>query len=333
MNTPQTIQTEFQTLQELTAYPITPVDYSLILMIDEHHAGTSRMIESLCEFFAHTGNSFDVLIINNGTGLQLRHEIDQCLDHSHRIKYMEFLNRAVDTVCLKSALKESGGDVIVIYGNYQQITNASLAKLLDTIKQPDVDIVSPWRQRRKDNWFNQFQSKAYNALVNAVSSTKIHDLGCKVKVMRREVLQHTSFYGDLYPYLPVLADMNGYRTIEIKCDHHMDHAKTGLYGISMYFNRIVEILTLYFNTRFTRKPLRFFSAIGLSFLLIGIAIISYVFVDKLFFGNPIGDRPVLPLAILFSVIGIQAASVGLLGEIIAFTYGRHRKEYSIREII
>jgi glycosyl transferase family 2 len=318
--------------QKMPMAASTPMEYSLIIMADEYHADTLQMIQDLNQYFFKRQTSFEVLVINNGTGPELNREINQHFPEAGQIKYIEFLNRTADAVCLKSALKEIGGEVIVIYGSYQQITNDSLSKLLEAVKDPDVDIVSPWRQHRIDNRFNQFQSKAYNVLVNAIAQIKMHDLGCKVKVMKREVLEHTNFYGDLYPYLPILAEMRGYRTTEIKCDHYLDHGKTGIYGLSMYFNRIVEILTLYFNTRFTRKPLRFFSAVGVGFLLIGIAITTYVFMDKIFFGNPIGDRPVLLLAILFSVIGIQAASVGLLGEIIAFIYGRHRKEYSVREI-
>jgi hypothetical protein len=100
-----------------------------------------------------------------------------------------------------------------------------------------------------------------------------------------------------------------------------------------YFTRIIDIFTLYFNTRFTRKPLRFFSGIGILFLLAGFATTSYVFVQKFVFGQPIGDRPLLLLSILFMVLGIQAASVGLLGEIIVFIHGRQRKEYNIEKMI
>lgn len=312
---------------------ISKIKYSLIIMVDVVHSDTMEMIESLYHNFSDLAASFEMIVINNGASPSLQAEIHRCLKEADHIKYIEFITQTVEAVCLKSALKESAGDFIVIYGTYQQITNQSLLKLLEVMESTDADIISPWRQRRIDNRFNQLQSKFYNALVNIITGTRIHDLGCKVKVLRREVLENTNIYGDLYPYLPVLAEMKGYHTTEVKCAHYKDHGKTGIYGISMYFNRLVEILTLYFNTRFTRKPLRFFSAIGVGFLLVGMIITAYVFADKILFGTPIGDRPLLLLAILFAVIGIQAASVGLLGEIIAFAHGRHKKEYSVREII
>jgi hypothetical protein len=107
----------------------------------------------------------------------------------------------------------------------------------------------------------------------------------------------------------------------------------GLYSLSHYFSTFIDILTLYFNTRFSKKPLRFFSAIGLAFLLVGVVITAYVFAERFFMGYPVGDRPVLLLAILLMVLGVQAASVGLLGEIIAFTHGRKKKEYSIEKVL
>jgi hypothetical protein len=100
-----------------------------------------------------------------------------------------------------------------------------------------------------------------------------------------------------------------------------------------YFTRIIDILTLYFNTHFTKKPLRFFSTIGILFLEVGLFATSYIFAQKFVFGHPIGDRPLLLLAILLMVLGVQAASVGLLGEIVVFSHGRKRREYTIEKII
>ena len=271
-------------------------------------------------------------MVNNGAGSFSTRALEEILVDENRVKYFEFPVATTEAVCLKASLKESKGEKVVVYGSYQQITNSSLKTALDSFDD-ETDIISPWRQHRKDGVFNRLQSKVYNTLINSFAKSTIHDLGCKVRIFRREVLEHTDIYGDMYPYLPILANLKGYRTKEIKCDHYKDHSKTGFYGISMYFNRVMEIFTLYFNTRFTRKPLRFFSTLGLCFFIIGAVITAYVFAEKIFFGNPIGDRLLLLLAILFAVTGIQAASVGLLGEIIAFVHGRHRKEYSIREII
>ena len=221
---------------------------------------------------------------------------------------------------------------MVVCGSYQQITNDSLLKLFNSIDS-ETDIVTPWRQHRVDSALNQFQSKLFNALVRKLTASNYHDTSCTVKVFRREVLEDVEIYGNMYRFLPILADQRGFKTKEIKCEHYQQHGKSTFYGLTHYINIFIDIFTLYFNTWFTRKPLRFFSTIGVTLSFMGLFITSYVFTQKIFLGYSLGDRPLLLLAIFFMVLGIQAASAGLLGEIIAFTHGRHRKEYTIEKII
>jgi hypothetical protein len=173
----------------------------------------------------------------------------------------------------------------------------------------------------------------FNALVRKITGSDVHDLSCTVKIFRREVLEETKIYGNMYRFLPLLASQKGFKNKEVKCQHQKERGKTGFYSIQEYLGRIIDICTLYFNTRFSRKPLRLFMNIGLTFLFIGFLIASYVLAQKIFLGNPVGGRPVLLLAILFMVLGVQAASVGLLGEIIAFTHGRKFKEFTIEKEI
>ncbi|RLF43557.1 MAG: hypothetical protein DRN09_04565, partial [Thermoplasmata archaeon] len=161
-----------------------------------------------------------------------------------------------------------------------------------------------------------------------MTGSRLHDLSCTVKIFRREVLEETELYGNMYRFLPIVADKKGFRCKEIKCEHYQERGKTGFYSPSEYLTRIIDILTLYFNTRFTRKPLRFFSTIGAAFMATGLIIAMYVLIQKIFMQMSIGDRPALLAAVLFLAVGIQVASVGLLGEIVVFTHGRQKKEYT-----
>jgi HAMP domain-containing protein len=114
-------------------------------------------------------------------------------------------------------------------------------------------------------------------------------------------------------------------------EHFQERGKTGFYSLSAYVGRILDIFTLFFNTRFSRKPLRFFSGVGVAFVAAGILILAVLFAQKIFAGIPIGNRPFLFVALLIMILGVLVASAGLLGEIIAFTNGRHKKEYVIEK--
>jgi hypothetical protein len=310
--------------------------YSIIILleIEEMHKKTVRFIQNIHDVFSNRQEPFEILIICNGIGGFLRNELDDLLIRNNRIKAFESSSRTTQANCIKAGIKGSSGEIIVVCGSYQQIPNDSLIKLLDHLDDK-TDIVTPWRQHRVDTRFNQFQSKVFNILVKTITKSTFHDLSCTVKVFRRKVLEETKIYGNMYRFLPILAMQKGFKAKEIKCEHYqqLGLGKSGFYSISHYFTIFIDIFTLYFNTQFTRKPLRFFSAIGLGFLLTGLFMTSYFFLQRFLMGHFIGNRPTLLLAIFFMVLGVQAASVGLLGEIIAFTHGRQRKEYTIDKTI
>jgi hypothetical protein len=308
------------------------IKYSVIVLLEEQHEDFAQFVQNLYDLFLSRGESFEVMIMANGTGGFLRSELSKLQNCNDKLKAYELNTKTPQAVCLRTALKESSGDIIVVCGSYQQITDTDFGRLLDSLDY-ETDIISPWRKDRVDPRFNQFQSKLFNALVRWTIGSKLHDLNCTVKIFRREVLEETEIYGNMYLFLPILAIRKGFRTKEVDCGHYQERGKTGFYPLSSYLTRLIDMFTLYFNTRFTKKPLRFFSSIGLLFLLCGLFNFSFVFIQKLLFGYPIGGRAVLLLAILFMVLGVQAASVGLLGEIVVFTHGRQRKEYTIDKVI
>jgi len=308
--------------------------YSIIVLLEleEMFKGSVQFIQNLYELFSKRQESFELITIINGVGDFMKDELTAFLIRHDTVKALEFNSKTSQAVCLKTALKETSGEIVVVCGSYQQISSDSLLELIDAIDD-EVDIVTPWRQHRVDSVLNQFQSKLFNALVRKLTASTYHDTSCTVKVFRREVLENVEIYGNMYRFLSILADKKGFKTKEIKCEHYEQHGKSTYYGLARYINIFIDIFTLYFNTWFTRKPLRFFSAIGVILSFIGLFIALYVFAQKIFLNYSIGDRPLLLLAIFFMVLGVQAASAGLLGEIIAFTHGRNRKEYTVEKLI
>ncbi|MEW6570088.1 MAG: glycosyltransferase [Nitrospirota bacterium] len=306
----------------------TTYKYSIIFLIEEKHDDFLQFLEKTYELLSSRSDSFEILILDNGTGYSMKNYQPRLLNLNCPLKAFALSKRTSQAVCLKGLLKECHGEILIVFGSHQQITEDSFIHLLDSLDN-GTDIVSPVRQNRVDPIFNQLQSRVFNSLVKRITKTNVNDLSCFVRIFRREVLAETELYGDMYRYLPIFAERRGFKSKEVECINYQATSKTGLYGIKEYLDRIVGIFSLYFNTRFTRKPLRFFSAIGFIFFLIGIFILLYVFAEKFLLGKFIGNRNSLILATFLMVIGIQSASVGLLGEIIAFTHGRHKKEYVI----
>lgn len=306
--------------------------YSVIILLNERPDDFASYLNSIRQTLSNRGTDYEIIIMSNGVDGFLRRIQQGSWDQDKRVRCYSFNKRTTEAVCIKAGLKESVGEVILVCGSYQQISHGSISKLLDGIDEK-VDIVLPWRTRRVDPRFNQLQSKFFNALVRRITNSNLHDLSCTFRVFRRQVLEECEFYGNMYRFLPIMAARKGFRIKEVECEHVNERGKTGFYSLSEYFLRIVDVLTLYFNNRFNKQPLRFFSSLGFTFLAIGILVFAYVFFQKIFFGVPIGGRAVLLVGTLLMVIGTQIVGTGLLGEIIVFTYGRYKKEYRISKTI
>ena len=308
------------------------VQYSIIVLVEEASEGFADFVDGLNAIFQRSGTTFEIIIVANGLESFLRNEAQRMPQLFEPIKAIAFPKKIPQAVCLKAAFDESRGAVVVVCGSYQQIADASLMECVEAIGT-DADIVSPLRTGRVDPFFNRVQSRLFNYLTRKMAGTSLNDMSCTVKVFRREVLETVQLYGNMFRFLPVLAAGRGFKVREVPCEHVQERGKTGFYSLPEYGSRLIDILTLFFNTRFMRKPFRFFSMVGLSFSLAGFGVMAWVLIQKIFNDIPIGDRLELILGGIMIALGVQAASVGLLGEIIAFTHGRAKSEYTIDKII
>jgi hypothetical protein len=312
------------------------VKYSVIFLLERHNEDLLHYLDTLTKAMRERHESFEIIIIAKGTGSFLKN-MPYRLHVSHKIKAFEMSNKSSQAMCLKSGFKESSGDIIFVCGSYQHLTEKSYGHLLDSIND-GTDIISVWRQNRCISSMYRFQSYLFRTLIRWITGMNLHDLGCNVFAFRREVMEKTELYGNMYRYFPIYAARKGFKHKEVACEpytiHEQPHeAREGFYDISVYMNKVIDIFTLYFNTSFSKKPLRFFISMGLSFIVIGFVITSFIFSQKFFQGYPVGNRPLLLVSLFFIIIGIQSASVGLLGEIIVFTNGRKKKEFVIEKII
>lgn len=309
------------------------IKYSVIFLLEEPHRDFPQFVKNMHAILSARDESFEMLIMANRTGRFLKNALEKLRNSKFSFKAYEFYVKTTQAACLLSGIRESRGEIIVVCGSYQQIADKSFKNLLDSLDDK-TDIISPWRYHRVDSRFRQLRSYIFNVLVRMITKSDLHDLNCTVKVTRREVLEQIRLYGNMYRYLPILAVQKGFKTKEVRCDHYQEcGGKTGLSNLNEYLFRAVDMLTIYFNIRFIRKPLRFFSTIGMIFLLLGISLGGFIFIERFTMGVFVGNRPLLLLAIFLIVMGVQIAGVGLLGEIVAFTHGRNKKDYSIEKVI
>jgi hypothetical protein len=151
-------------------------------------------------------------------------------------------------------------------------------------------------------------------------------------VIRREVLADISIYGDMYRFLPVIAQRQGFRVVELPVRHVKEWGKAGFFGVGVYLRRFLDVLGVVFLTRFTLKPLRFFGSVGLLLSVVGGGILAIVGYQRLFHGQGLYNRPLFLLGMMTFVLGVQVIGFGLVGEIIIYTQAHNLREYRIERI-
>ena len=229
---------------------------------------------------------------------------------------------------LKAAARRARGDVLVTLPAYRRIEPAGVVALVEEVLE-GADLTVARRWPREDSWVNRLQTRVFHVLLRWLAGASVSDTGSGVRAMRREVLERVPLYGDFYRFLPVLARRDGYRVEEVATPQHKRDAETRLYGPGVYLRRLIDLLGLFFLTRFTYKPLRFFGLIGSVLGGAGAVVLLVVFFQRLG-GQPLADRPMLVLGVLLATLGVQAVALGLVGEIIVHFNAPERPAYRLR---
>ena len=165
-------------------------------------------------------------------------------------------------------------------------------------------------------------SRLFNWTVRKASGIPLHDFNCGLKAYRREVTDTISVYGELHRYIPVVAAQAGFQATEVKVNHRRRTAGRSKYGWQRYLRGYLDLLTVLFLGRYQHRPQHLFGGLGTLLILIGVLVELYLTIDKLVFGHPIGQRPLLLLGALFIIVGVQLLSLGLIGELIANSRAR-----------
>jgi len=307
------------------------VDISVVIPV----SGDSGDLEDIYTQFSSqlnkTGRSYEFIFVADGVHPKTFQILKSIQQHYPAIKVIKFNRIFGEAVALSAGFKKARGEIIITLASFMQTHPEDLQKLLDAI-DAGSDLVIGWRYPRVDPPLNRWQSTMFNWITRRLTKFSLHDLNCGLRIMRREVVEAIPIYGDQFRFLPILAHRQGFQVAEIQVRHVEEMGRTGLYGFGSYVRRLMDILTLFFLVKFTKKPLRFFGLIGSTLLGLGLAINLYLTVVRIL-GHRIGDRPLLLLGVLFMAVGIQVISIGLVGEIIIFAHARKIKEYHIEQIL
>ena len=333
-----TVETEDPLLQALSAETRRPeavpgaVDVTIIVSIQSSEAEVEEVVDALGGELDREGRSWEIIFVFDGVSGDVLERVGELRKkHGSVVKTILFKSPFGESICLSAAFERASGRYILTSPQYVQVDPVELGPMLNALDE-GADFVTPWRHPRVDPILNRLQSSAFNWVIRHIIRMDFHDLNCYFRAIRREVLEDVTVYGDMYRFLPVIAFRHGYRVVEVRVRHLKEWGKAGWFGVGVYLRRALDVFAVMFLTKFTHMPLRFFGPVGGVFALVGCGISAYLAIDKFWFEQPIGDRPLLLGGMLLIVLGVQVIGFGLVGEIIIFSQARNLKEYRIERI-
>ena len=216
---------------------------------------------------------------------------------------------------LQAGFRVSQGDIIITLDADLQDDPKEIPRFIEALED-DYDLVSGWKEDRKDPLAKTIPSKFFNFVTSRMSGLKLRDFNCGFKAYRREVLEDLNVYGELYRYIPVVVHAKGFRVGEIAVSHRARQYGKSKYGFERFVRGFFDLFTIMFLISFQKRPLHLFGPVGVIVGSIGFLINLYLAVLWMQ-GQGIGDRPLLMLGTLMIIVGIQILIFGLLGEMIA----------------
>ena len=304
---------------------------SIVIPISERHDDVEEMYEEYKSALSSTKIPFEMIYVVDGEFDLAYQKLKSLKERGENLKIIKHSSFFGESAAIMNGFKESTGDVIMTLPAYRQVEATEIRKLEENLDACDMVVARRWP--RYDSWLNRVQTRVFHRIVRFLTGEGSSDIGCSVRIFKRVILNEVNLYGDLYRFLPVLSARQGFRIKEIDLQQSSKEKHVRTYSLGIYIRRLIDLLTVFFLTKFSRKPLRFFGLTGTSVLLVGMAITVYLVFARLFLNRPLSDRPLFLVGILFVVLGIQIFAIGLIGEIIIFTHAREIKEYTIEEII
>ncbi len=281
--------------------------------------------------------SYEILFIDDGSTDDSWKVIQELSKKDTNVKGIRFQTNYGKSQALNAGFKVVKGDVVITMDADLQDSPDEIPELYDLIIKDDYDLISGWKKKRYDSKIRKnLPSKLFNAAARKTSGLKLHDFNCGLKAYKNEVVKNVDVYGEMHRYIPVLAKNAGFNKIGEKVVIHQARKYgTTKFGMSRFVNGFLDLITIWFLSKFGKRPMHLFGLLGSIMFAIGFLFALYLGIDKLFFHKTarlITQRPEFYIALVAMILGTQLFLAGFIGEII-LRNSSNQERYKIKEKI
>ena len=314
------------------------MDISVIVPLYNERESLPELAAWIDRVMAANGFSYEVLMVDDGSSDGSWDTVQALAKEYPAIHGISFRRNYGKSAALYEGFAAAQGDVVITMDADLQDSPDEIPDLYRMIVSEGYDVVSGWKQHRKDNKLTKnLPSKLYNWTARKVTGIKLHDMNCGLKAYKKEVVKSIEVYGEMHRYIPYLAKNAGYSKIGEKPVHHQKR-KYGVskFGLERFVNGFLDLMSLWFLSKFGKKPMHFFGTTGILMFLIGFIMTIWIIAAKLVHQaqglhyRAVTDQPLFYLALLAVVLGAMFFLAGFLGEMISRT-ATTRNDYNVKD--
>ena len=306
---------------------------SIIIPVFNESESIGYLLDEVQSVMQANQFNFELIVVDDGSK---DNTLEVLADINLKIKELLVISLRKNygqTAAMSAGFDHSKGNIVITLDGDLQNDPNDIPILVSQINE-GYDLICGWRFDRKDKLINRrLPSIIANKLIAKVTGLKLHDYGCSLKAFKKEIIDDVKLYGELHRFLPVLANIEGAKIKEIKVNHRSRKYGSSKYGIDRTFRVLMDLLTVWFMTKFLTRPMYGFGFVGIVSILISLGMTSYLLFIKIL-GENIGNRPMLMFALILGIAGVQLFSFGLLSELLIRTYheSQNRPIYRVRKI-
>lgn len=313
------------------------MDISVVIPLLDEEESLSELYGWIDRVMTENKLTYEVIFVDDGSRDKSWKIINELKSKSEYVKAIRFRRNYGKSPALHCAFKMAEGDVVITMDADLQDSPDEIPALYRMIMDDGYDLVSGWKKKRYDPLTKTIPTKLFNATARLVSGIKLHDFNCGLKAYRKSVVKNIELYNDMHRYIPYLAKNAGFEKIgEKEVIHQARKYGKSKFGMSRFFNGYLDLLTLWFLSRFGRKPMHLFGLLGSVMFFIGLIAILIVGANKLIaiqqgIAHPlVTNSPYFYISLTMMVLGTQLFLAGFLGEIISRN-SSERNDYKIEE--
>lgn len=316
------------------------MDISVVIPLYNEQGSLPELSSWIAGVMKENSFSYEIIMVDDGSTDSSWEEIRALSKTNPAIRGIQFRRNYGKSAALYCGFKKAKGNVVITMDADLQDSPDEIPELYRMITEEGYDLVSGWKQDRKDNKLTKnLPSKLFNATARRVTGIKLHDMNCGLKAYRSEVIKNIEVYGEMHRYIPYLAKNAGYNKIgELKVHHQKRKYGKSKFGMSRFGNGLLDLISLWFLSTFGKKPMYFFGYSGLAMFFVGLVIALGIIIDKLVrqsrgtFYRAVTDQPLFYLALVAVILGVMFFLAGFVGEMIARN-SSERNTYNICEEI